>query len=109
MASTAPSDGTIAATFTARDVEPAGHLAERRQHAGPPRLVGVVLEAGPGAGIPTVVGHPRPGQHGPSPSTATALTDVVPMSIPTVTFASPTSPSVAHGPIYAPRRSATGG
>ena len=62
-ARTAPSEGTMAATFTAADLAPGGDLPEGVEHAVPPGPVDVVLER-PGLGRPHLVRDPGPGEHG---------------------------------------------
>ena len=82
-ASTAVSDGTIAATLTPFDVEVA-ERGERLDGAAPPRDVGVVLEAVGRRDTESVRDAARATTL-PSPSAAIAFTDDVPMSMPTVT------------------------
>ena len=70
---------------TAATSRPAGHLAEGVEHVGPPGLVDVVLERARRRACGPRAGTRARASTVPSPSAATAFTDVVPMSIPTVT------------------------
>ena len=83
-ASTAVSDGTIAATDTARGVDVAERV-ERALRAVVPRDARVVLEPQRRRARRTSCGMRDRATTLPSASAATAFTDDVPMSIPTVT------------------------
>ena len=91
--STAVSDGTIAATLTPRTSR-SPQLGQRAARAVAPRRGGVVLEA-LGRGHHARGAAPRERATTlPSPSAAIALTDDVPMSMPTVT-----SVPTRHSPV----------